>query len=84
MNAIIANGGQAVIMGNGERWLEEQFENFARDYPDRLPFVSVTMKCGHTVFLPEVMSSWFLHGMSHVDSSRCTVRYMVPCRSFIG
>lgn len=36
MNAIIANGGQAVIMGNGERWLEEQFENFARDYPGQI------------------------------------------------
>lgn len=36
LNAIVERGGQAVIMGNGERWLEEAFMNFARDFPGQI------------------------------------------------
>lgn len=36
LNDIVALGGQAVIMGNGERWLEEAFAGFARRFPEQV------------------------------------------------
>lgn len=36
LNAIVERGGQAVIMGNGEHWLEEAFSRFADEFPGQV------------------------------------------------
>ena len=36
LNAIVERGGQIVVMGNGEHWLEEAFTRFAQDFPGQV------------------------------------------------
>ena len=51
MDTIIANGGQVVIMGNGERWLEEAFERFACDCQGQVAVqIGYDEKKAHRIF----------------------------------
>ncbi len=36
LHSIIRQGGQAVIMGNGELWLEDAFRHYANEYPEQV------------------------------------------------